>query len=201
MSPDGKIIAYDGGILFNLESGIHQVLNPSEFGISPGTPVNVDGPELVQPVWSPSGKRIVWLGHVLPENKKGTAIYLFDLPSHKGKTIYSFSPCYFDLTLLSSQMWTELRVRWSQDERFLAVISLEWGESSCENILQVFDKDSNIIQRYEEARNLIWSPDSRYLAFEYFVHSTNQWITLVASVNDWQLHPLDIPANATLIKW
>jgi len=203
LSPDGKVIAYDGGILFNLESGLYQVMNPSEFGISLSTPVNVDGPELVQPVWSPSGKQILWLGHLPFGNKNGTAIYLFDLTLHTGKFIYSFSPCYFSGALPSSQMWTELRVRWSQDERFLAIISIEWGESSCENTLQVFDKDSNVIQRHEgvDFRTLIWSPDSSYLAFEYFIQSNKHWITLAASVNDWQLHPLDIPVSATLINW
>jgi dipeptidyl aminopeptidase/acylaminoacyl peptidase len=203
LSPDGKVIAYDGGILYNLDSQIYQVNNPSEFGISPNTPVNIDGLELVQPVWSPSGKQIVWLGHVASQNKNGTAIYLFDLISHTGKIIYSFNPCYFSGALPSWQRWTELRVSWSQDEQFLAIISDEWGESSCEYTLQVFDKDSNIIQRYEgvDFRSLLWSPDSIYLAFRYFIQSNKRWITLVANINDWQLHPLDIPENTMVIKW
>lgn len=203
LSPDGRIIAYDGGILYNLESQIYQVNNPSEFGISLSTPTNIDGLELVQPSWSPSGTQILWIGHVADQSKEGTALYLFDLDSHAGKILYRFDPCYFSLTLPSWQRWTAVNVSWSQDERFLAIISDEWGASSCEYTLQVFDRDGNMIQRYEgvDSRSLLWSPDNNYLVFRYFIQSNKRWITLMASINDWQLHPLDIPENSMVIKW
>ena len=203
LSPDGKTLAYDGGILYNLESGIYQVNNPSDFDISPSVPVNADGLELVQPRWSPSGKQILWLGHITLEEKNRTAIYLFDLSSHRGKILYRFDPCYFSLTLPPWQRWTDINVSWSQDERFVAIISDEWGENSCEYTLQVFDENSNIIQRYEgvDFTSLLWSPDGSYLVFKYFIQPNNRWITLMANISDWQLHPLDIPENATVIKW
>jgi Tol biopolymer transport system component len=165
--------------------------------------MNADGLELVQPIWSPSGKQIFWLGHVANKEKKGTAVYLFDLNSHTGKILYRFDPCYVSLTLPPWQRWTDVNVSWSQDERFLAIITDERGASSCEYTLQVFDKNDNIIQRYAgvDFRSLLWSPDSSYLVFNYFIQSRERWITLMANISDWQLHPLDIPENATVIKW
>jgi Tol biopolymer transport system component len=203
LSPDGRVIAYDGGIYYNLESGIYHVNNPSDFGISPSVPVNADGPELVQPKWSPSGKQILWLGHVTPDNINGTGVYLFDLSSRTGKIIYSFNPCYYAVNAPSSQMWTGIHADWSYDERFLGVITDEWGEKSCEYILHIFDKDNKIVQRHTrvDIRSLVWSPNGDYLVFRRLLESNGHWITLATSSEDWQLHPLDIPIDATLINW
>lgn len=202
LSPNGKILAYDGGILYNIETGIFKIKNPSDFDISPSVIVNDDGLELVRPEWSPSGNQIIWLGHVANEAYSQTAIYLFDLVSHSGKILHHYDPYYYSLTLPPWQRWSDIEVSWSPDEKYIAMISDEFLQNGGFSVLRIFDKKGNIIQKYEGSfSNLIWSPDSKFLSFGYFEKESRNLITLILDVETWQLHPLDIPLNSEIIKW
>lgn len=203
LSPDGKILAYDGGNLYNLITGLNQIINSSDFGVSPGTNVNKDGPELIQPAWSPRGKQIIWLGHV-DNNVNETAIYLFDLNSRSGKILYRYIPCYFSITLPMWQMWTGIQHSWSPDGQFLAVISTEWGKNSCQDSLHVFDYSGNIVNtvdRVEYGRGLVWSPDSKNLVFGYYEIASKSLLELLTNVDNWEIQHIRIPNNAIVIKW
>lgn len=202
LSPDGKTLAYDGGILYDIETGIFQINNPSDFGISPSVIVNDDGLELVHPVWSPSGKQIIWLGHTANETYSQTAIYLFDLTSRTGKILHRYDPYYYSLTLPPWQRWSDIEVSWSPDEQYFAVISDEFLQNRGSLILRVFDNKGNVIQKYEGSfNNLVWSPNSKFLTFGYFELESQNLITLILNVENWQLNALDIPANSKVIKW
>lgn len=202
LSPDGKTLAYDGGILYNIETGIFQINNPSDFGISPSTIVNDDGLELVQPEWSPSGNQIIWLGHVANEPYSQTAIYLFDLVSHSGKILHLYNPYYYSLTLPPWQRWSDIEVSWSPDEKYVAIISDEFLQNRGALVLRIFDNKGNTLQKYEGPfNNLIWSPDSKLLTFGYFEKERRELITLILNIENWQLNQLDIPTDSKIIKW
>lgn len=202
LSPDGKTLAYDGGILYNIETEIFQINNPSDFGISPSVVVNDDGLELVHPVWSPTGNQIIWLGHTANETYSQTAIYLFDLASRTGKMLHSYDPYYYSLTLPPWQRWSDIEVSWSPDEKYIAIISDEFLENRGSLVLRIFDNKGNTIQKYEGSfNNLVWSPDSKFLTFGYFEQGNRNLITLILNIESWQLNALDIPANSKIIKW
>lgn len=202
LSPDGVTLAYDGGIIYNTETGIFKTLNPSNFGISPSTAINDDGLELVRPVWSPSGNQILWLGHVVNATDNQTAIYLFDLESKTGKILHRYDPYYYSLTLPPWQRWSDIEASWSPNEKYIAIISDEFHSSNSSLVLRIFDNKGNIIQKYEGTfNNLVWSPDSNFLTFGYFEQESKKLITLILDIENWQLHPLDIPENSKVINW
>jgi hypothetical protein len=196
-------MAYDGGLLYNFETGLYQIYNPLDYGITFGPPVHPDGLGLVRPVWSPSGKQLLWLGHVADATEEHTALYIFDLEVGAWKILHRFDPYYFALTRPSWQRWTDIKASWSPDERFLAIISDEWLPEHGAYVLQIFDDNGNLVQRYEgvDFRSLTWSPDSDALLFGYYEKASGKLVALIANVQDWQLHPLDIPANARVIRW
>jgi len=202
LSPDGKTLAYDGGILYDIETGIFQINNPSDFGIAPSVIVNDDGLELVHPVWSPSGNQIIWLGHTANETYSQTAIYLFDLTSRTGKILHRYDPYYYSLTLPPWQRWSDIEISWSPDEKYLAIISDEFLQNRGSLILRVIDNQGNVVQKHEGSfNNLVWSPDSKFLTFGYFEQKSRNLITLILNVENWQLNALDIPANSKVVKW
>lgn len=203
LAPDGKTMAYDGGLLYNFETGFYQIYNPLDYGITPGPPVHPEGLGLVRPVWSPSGKQLLWLGHVVDAADDHIALYLFDLEADAWKILHRFDPYYFALTRPLSELWTDIKASWSPDGRFLAIISDEWLPGYGAYVLQIFDEHGNLVQRYEgvDFRGLTWSPASDALVFGYYEKASNRLVALIADVHDWQLHPLDIPANARVIQW
>ena len=83
-----------------------------------------------------------------------------------------------------------------------------WGASLAESgkyygvNLYIFDNKGNIIQKHEGTfNNLVWSPDSKFLTFGYFEQESKKLITLILDIENWQLHPLDIPENSKVINW
>lgn len=202
LSPDGVTIAYDGGNLYNIETGTFKAFNPSNFGVSPNTAINDDGLELVRPVWSPSGNQIVWLGHIANATDNQTAIYFFDLESKKGKILHRYDPYYYSLTLPPWQRWSDIEASWSPDEKHIAIISDEFLEDGGSLVLRIFDNKGIVIQKYEGSfSNLIWSPDGNFLTFGYFEQESRKLITLILDIENWQLYPLDTPENSKILKW
>ena len=202
LSPDDVTLAYDGGILYNIETGIFKVLNPSNFGVSPSTAINDDGLELVHLVWSPSGNQILWLGHVISATDNQTGVYYFDLISKTGKILYRYDPYYYTLTLPPWQRWSNIEASWSPDENYIAIISDEFLENGGSLILRIFDSKGTVRQKYEGSfSNLIWSPDGKFLTFGYFEQESRKQITLILNIENWQLNLLDIPENSKILKW
>lgn len=202
LSPDGVTLAYDGGNLYNIETGVFKALNPLNFGISPSIAINDDGLELVRPEWSPSGDQILWLGHIANANDNQTAIYFFDLELNTGRILHRYDPYYYSLTLPPWQRWSDIEASWSPDEKYIAIISDEFLENGGSLVLRIFDNKGIVKQKYEGSfSNLIWSPDGNFLTFGYFEQESRKLITLILDIENWQLHLLDIPENAKILKW
>jgi len=170
LSPDGTTIAYDGGNLYDLETGNHSVILPSDYGLTDKIPVHSDGPELIEPAWSPSGCQIAWTGHINDGGDIG--VIVFDLEQNTGQVVYAFEPNYVNYALPAWYRWMETDITWSPDGKWLAFTSAEWPKAEDEtvqqNFLWVASSDGEIRNSFATiAFNLepVWSPDSKWFVY------------------------------------
>jgi Tol biopolymer transport system component len=203
LSPDGKLLAYDGGILFNLETGEQETIYPSDFGLGIETSNEVGDPQLVSPNWSPDGKQIAWIGHI---NERGdNGLFVFDTAKREGRIFYTYSPNYVTLTLPAWKRWSGAGITWSPDSQWITLSDSEFPHDS--TFLWVFSRDRKTKVKFDKG-NIdiglpIWSPDSTKLAFiqRHFANSGIPQTIQMVEVSDWKVSQLNVPENSYPIAW
>ncbi len=151
-SPDGKWLSYTS--INPLEIKIYQM----ETGESRFLPNTLGYPA----VWSPDSKTVILQDLVLAET-----VYL--------NKLFSYSVAEDWLTMLAyAQMYNESYPTWSPDGEWLAVVRRLWVDGIPEegNQLWVMRPDGTEATQYtDEVKHTfgqpIWSPDSRYLVFDF----------------------------------
>jgi Tol biopolymer transport system component len=203
LSPDGRILAYDGGVLYNLGTGEEETIYPSEYGLHVEASNNFGGPQLVSPSWSPDGKQIAWIGHV---NERGdNGLFVFDIAKHEGQIFYTYSPNYVTLTLPAWKRWSGAGITWSPNSQWITLSDSEFPQDSA--FLWVFSRDGKTKVKFDkgdiDVGFPIWNPESTKLAFiqRYFVNSGIPQTIQVIEISDWKMSQLNVPENSYPIGW
>jgi Tol biopolymer transport system component len=203
LSPDGKLLAYDGGILYNLETDKQETIYPSEYSLHVESSNKSGDPQLVSPSWSPDGKQIAWIGHV---NERGdNGLFVFDVSRHEGQILYTYSPNYVTLMLPAWKRWSGVGVTWSPDSQWITISDSEFPQGKA--FLCIFSRDGKTKVKFDKGdldRGLpIWSPDSKKLIFvkRYFANSGIPQTIQMLEIRDWKVVQLNVPENSYPIVW
>jgi len=207
LSPNGKILAYDGGVIYNLETDEQKTIFPSDYGLTVESSDEIGSPELVAPIWSPNGELIAWLGHTNGSGDIG--LYVFDLVHGSGRLLTSHRPYFVTLTLPPWQRWTSSQITWSPDSNWITLSGSEWGEIGENAFLWVISNDGKNKIKFDtgdyEMVPPVWSPDSKKLIFlQLFYVNTGLPPTLqMIDVLDWKVSEIDTPENTLIypIGW
>lgn len=209
LSPNGKFLAYDGGILYNLETDEQKIIFPSDYGLTVESSDEIGTPELVAPIWSPNGELIAWLGHTNSAGDIG--LYVFDLKHNSGKLFISFEP-YFDalITLPPSQRWANSQITWSPDSKWITLSGSELSKTGDNAFLWVISNDGKTKFKfdagdYDAAIPPVWSPDSKKLIFLqlFYGHTKLPPALQMIDVLDWKVYEIATPENTFIypIGW
>lgn len=207
LSPNGKILAYDGGVLYDLETGERKIIYPSDYGLNIESSNELGSPEMVAPIWSPNGKLIAWLGHT--NNQGDIGLYVFDLAHDSGQLFTSYSPYFATLTLSAWQRWSSSQITWSPDGQWITLSDSEWSKSGENAFLWVFSNDGKTKIKFDtgdyEMASPIWSPDSKkiiFLQLFYFNSGLPPAIQMI-DIFDWKVSQIDTPENILIypIGW
>ncbi len=208
LSPDGKVLAYDGGILYDLETGTSTTIFPSEYGLKVESWDELGDPQLVSPSWSPDGKQVAWIGHVNDRGDNG--LYVFDLSQHKGQLMLTYAPGYLNLSRPAWLRWSKAEITWSPDSQWITLSDAEYSEDEnvhLKNFLWVIARDGEIKNKFDEGDVLtgitIWSPDSKKIIFIHRDSSKSEDFPTVQmlEVNGWKVSQLDTPEFSLPIAW
>jgi hypothetical protein len=207
LSPNGKFLAYDGGVLYNLETGEQKIIKLTDYGLTVESSNELDLSELVAPIWSPNGELIAWLGHTNSQGDIG--LYVFDLAHDSGQLFTSYSPYFATLTLPAWQRWSSSQITWSPDGQWITLSDSEWGESGEKAFLWVISNDGRNKIKFDtgdyEMAPPVWSPDSKRLIFlQLFYGNTGLPPALqIIDVVDWKVSEIDTPENTSIypIGW
>jgi len=207
LSPNGKLLAYDGGVLYNLETGEQKIVYPADYGLTVESPNELGSPELVAPVWSPNGESIAWLGHT--NNQGDIGLYVFDLTHGSGQLFTSYRPYFATLTLPAWQRWSSSQITWSPDGQWITLSDSEWGKSGENTFLWVFSNDGKTKIKFDtgdyEMASPIWSPDSKKIIFLqlFYLNSGLPPALQMIDIIDWKVSEIDTPENMLIypIGW
>jgi Tol biopolymer transport system component len=207
LSPDGKLLAYDGGILYNLETDKQETIYPSKYGLHVEASNTSGDPQLVSPSWSPDGKQIAWIGHLNEHGDNG--LFVFDISHHEGQILQTYRPSYVTLMLPAWQRWSNSSVRWSPDSQWLTLSDSEWDKqkSTYGAFLLVISRDGKTKVKFDAGNYIygspIWSPDSTKIVFSqnYFATSGFPEKIKILEINDWQVKQLNVPKDTYPVAW
>jgi Tol biopolymer transport system component len=212
LSPDGSILAYDGGVLLNLKTKSKVVIDPSIYGIQVEPSENTESNQMVSPIWSPNGKYIAWLAHTNQNGEYG--IFILDSETPSGRMVIQYVPYFITLSRAPWQVWDTSTIQWSPDSSKLLVttqvsnrLSSEFNgvEGTDRSILWVVTADGTVARRigigdhnYEPG---VWSPDSMQIAFVRFEVDSGEVNSYLLHVDDWTVTQLPIPQSNFPIAW
>ena len=207
LSPNGQILAYDGGVLYDLETGEQKIIYPSDYGLTVESSNELGSPELIAPTWSPNGELIAWLGHT--NNQGDIGLYVFDLAHGSGQLFTSYSPYFATLTLPAWQRWSSSQITWSPDGQWITLSDSEWGESGENAFLWIFSNDRKTKIKLDtgdyDMASPIWSPDSKRVIFLqlFYLNSGLSPALQMVNVGDWKVSQIDTPENILIypIGW
>jgi Tol biopolymer transport system component len=208
LSPDGKVLAYDGGILYDLETGTSTTIFPSEYGLKVESWGESGASDIVSPSWSPDGKQIAWIGHVNDRGDNG--LYVFDLSQHKGQLMLTYTPGYIVLSRPAWMRWSPAEIKWSPDSQWITLSDAEYSEEEnvyLKNFLWVMERDGKIKTKFDEGDVLtgitMWSPDSKKIVFIRRDSSKSEDFPTVqmVEINGWKISQLDTPEFSLPIAW
>jgi hypothetical protein len=213
VSPDGNAIAYDGGIIL-YKDGTKKKLNSQDFGLNIPAPAYEDSIDIVNPSWSPDGKKIAWdIAHIDGWNKTATGI--FDVETEKGQILYTYSPYYWNITICVCETWHNRKLVWSPDSNWLAFQSMEWTEKEETHRMDMFDEEhSHILIFSRDGKEMFsmygieeipkypfWSLDGKWVAFGTINRDHNTSIAMV-NVDEWKAYKVDLPFDSVrLVNW
>ncbi len=207
LSPDGKTLAYDGGILYSMETGKQSTLRPSDYGLKIEAANAAGTPSLVAPSWSPDGTQMAWIGHINDRGDNG--LYLFDLLHHTGQIVLTYSPYYVTLSLPPWQRWSNSSITWSPDSQWLTLsdTELDSQKSLVSAFLWVIHREGKIKVRFDKGSlDLgvpIWSPNSQKIIFvkNYFANAGIPQSLQMIEIRDWKVWQLSAPENTYPLRW
>ena len=214
LSPDGRVLAYDGGMLYDLKEKSKEIIDPSDYGLDILPSENTDSNQMISPIWSPNGKYLAWVAHINMESETG--IFILEPGTKNGRLLLSYQPYYDFLTLAPWQRWDYPIVQWSPDGNWLSVVSETWNKFSTEfdgqsgndrRILWLVKMDGSIQKRiglgdYGD-EPLAWSPDSSRIIFNshYYGPTVYPSPTYILNISDWSETQLPIPDYTYPIAW
>jgi hypothetical protein len=191
LSPDGKTIAYDRAgeaWLYHLDLDVRERFNPALFGL----------PEVVRlggAAWSPDGRELAWIAALQGEQYPGDpwqiGVVVFNLESRTGRVLHPYHN-------VGRGGWFEPPV-WSPDGRWLT-FRAEDRDREREGLWAV--AAGGVGERLlGRGRYLVWSPDSRYLAYTgHTAEGLDDLVYLVDS-DDWSQRQLELPAGSRVLAW
>ena len=208
LSPDGTLLAYDGGILYNVATGTQTTLHPSDYGLSVEASNDSGDPQLVSPSWSPDGKQIAWIGHI--NNNGDNGLFVFDISRHEGQILATYRPYYVTLTLPPWSTWSGSIVRWSPDSQWITLSDLAWTEQknpSSGTFLWVMSRDGKTKVKFDTGNYTyaapVWSPDSQNIVFcqNHFVNSEFSQTIQMLEITTWKIKQLSVSGDSYPVAW
>jgi hypothetical protein len=151
ISPNGELIAYDGGWLYSWDLGI-TAFPLQDYGIN--------YPQIGSPAWSPDGTKIAW---GLMDNELNSAIGVFDLDKKTAKVLHPFKQ------KMATDMGTPPpSTLWSADGKWLiSSIRAQGDDGQYDDALSgdwIFSIEGN--EKYKVDGNFIsLSPDSNWVLY------------------------------------
>ena len=190
-SPDGQKLAYggrEGRAKIYTTSGQTETFDPLPYG------VNARG--LLQPAWSPDGKRLAWKVSFLTGEGGATTlgVAVFDLEAKIGTTYHTYKP------VGGGEVSHDLV--WSPDGQWLAFVTHnETAEQGRTPNLWVMRADGSEEVKVAPGSNPVWSPDGKYLAYLQ-MNDQQQMEVWVLEVGQWTALPnaTSMPKAVLLIK-
>ncbi|HZU85940.1 MAG TPA: hypothetical protein VFF78_00565, partial [Anaerolineaceae bacterium] len=167
ISPDMQKIAVGFGLVYDLKTEQYEKISPPEFGLDLSKNAGLDA-ELVNPSWSPDGKKIVWqIVRISIGYEVGYA--LFDLEAKTAKLVMTYTPYYNNLMSASPlYTWPATPVKWSADSRWFAFSTRELLEpDSGGNFVYVFNRDGESVMRFADGYHPFWEDTGQHLAFSH----------------------------------
>jgi Tol biopolymer transport system component len=182
-SPSGMKIAFHsnlGSFIYDVDEGL-SAMDPTEFGFQ------LEIETLLSPSFSPDREKLAWrtLGHFTnrEELQEGTLILHLRHMSSFLRGTYEVGP----------GTGYPLPARWSSSGAWLALETF-LGSS---NDIGIARTDVSKITWLEQARNPIWSPDNRWLAYQ----SMGEDEIRVVKIGDGELYSIGLPVGSQLIGW
>jgi hypothetical protein len=186
-SPDGRVIAYnDGqgtGWLYQ-EGKSRHTFKPEQYGLTAEGLIGVGNPS-----WSLDGTKLAWVvAGDFDATGKRYGVAVFDLKQETAQLLHSYQ-------IGGTDRWPSAAL-WSPDSQWLAFNAVAEGDDYGLWVAKADGTEKRHLA--QDLRSVAWSPDSRFLAFTTGNSMRKDWIT---QVGNWQLQPLDLPANAEVVAW
>jgi len=203
VSPDGKKIVmaaknWDDTVLINN----YPTLQIWTTTIEGDNPRQITKPEWPysdsEPSWSPDGKNIVFLRSKLTDER-------FD---NSGETkIYTINSSGDDLKLLmsESERWVGL-VNWSPDGKKIAYVTKSKAPPPeiILHVINVESKESTVVAKLSSSKGfmeLVWSPDSKRIAFNDLEQKENIKIISLADGNTEDIETGLVDTEVFFLDW
>jgi hypothetical protein len=188
LSPDGKTIAYDGGllpILYRFGEGV-SVFDTTTYGFQAN--------RFYSPAFSPDGSQLAWMAiQTLYSDSPQISLVIFDLQSTTYRQYHSYTP----------QGGSELfgQITWSPDGQWLTFVTQ--AEQGSRVSMWVIKADGSQEQSLGNASGAVWSPDSRYLLYFQWPGpgSDQNPLVLMLEVGGWSTRQLDLLQPSSLSVW
>jgi Tol biopolymer transport system component len=173
-------------------------VGPEPFDLAPYGLLNDPELRLYSPAWSPDGWRLVWLISDCREDGCQQSVGVFDLEAQAAQLLHPHWPAG-----MGGQPPAPV---WSPDAQWLA--AAVWAEDPTGSGIWVLRVDGGPEGEQHLATGLgrgspevVWSPDGAWLAIGDSAQGENPKRFYLAHAGTWELQPLDLPADATLVAW
>jgi Tol biopolymer transport system component len=213
ITPDGKLLFYDGGTILHLDTGWIEKITPKNADIEIAFSYDSNEPQLVAPVISPDGKNVAWLGHVNDHGDNG--IYIYNIETREWKLLATYFPQFVTMTLAPFQAWKRPSFKWSPDSGWLSIsgMTMDPMESTFNSsklitngFLWIFNVvDGTTIRTSTGDLSLeepVWSPDSKQIAFsQRFGRTVDLDKAFVMDISSKKISEIPVPIMTVPLAW